>query len=728
MRNPGMPFVLAQHGRPACAICHEPSGPHAPLAPIRALVACLKQLSGVTLPVYAGAAPGKLPVIRMGILSRCRSMREMLARDQILLAGAAERPARLAVLSNLTLFPDDLGEQGFLVYGTREQGRPALVVAANTGQGLDYAVQTLKQRIYREGGAWRIFGLGTRFLPVLHRPAFETRSLATFISGPCYLYPGQWEKEFGGDYKRFIDWMAEHKLNHLLDWSFTPDAGIGYRSKRFPELVNKLHPNVRHEYMPGMLRYARQRHIKTWLFFKLPFLDYAGNKSGAHCPPVGEDRPIVSAVRTAADAMRRGQSLRMVCLSRPQTRKFWRQYIAELLKRYPGIDGLGCEVGEHLASYCACPACKGREQELGYEYFKIMAGTARKINPALKLWFYRAAGAARIAERRSEFGDVTMIGWGFTQFWGPRRSIPRGDWFLCHTGTEEHAEAYLHQAIDTLSRNKFDGIQIRGTKYMEWESKYRAFDEFTWNPDLSLDDFAILNAIRQERQYDGKLIDIYRHWMRLVAADRALTFQHQNRFRLPDEWLAAERYAMRRKIELAALPRLLAQYRGKSSQVQHIADELRRLLYSFRLLAGEFTVKRRATASDDPWPGILTLRPGGYGERSIRLPAGIYTATAVMKNTGAEPCKVGLQLNGRPATEFAPELLPTGGVSWHTLAAQFKAVKPGAQRLRLHLLNGDACAIHRIVIAPETRPGPLPARAPRAAGGSSAGARGINQK
>ncbi len=195
-------------------------------------------------------------------------------------------------------------------------------------------------------------------------------------------------------------------------------------------------------------------------------------------------------------------------------------------------------------------------------------------------------------------------------------------------------------------------------------------------------------------------------------------FQYLNKFRLPDGWLAASCYAARRNSGLAKLRRLLAQYRGAAPRVRHIAAELRRMLYSVQLLAGEFTVKRRATVSDDPWPGILTLCAGGYGERAVRLPAGSYTATAVMKNTGAEPCKVGLQLNGRPAAEFAPELLPTGGVSWHTLAAQFKAVKPGAQRLRLHLLNGDACAIHRIVIEPETRPGPLPARA---AGGSSAG-------
>ncbi len=701
MHAAGMPFALTRNGRAACTIVSDAAGRRTPYAAALQLAAGFRALSGIKLPVLISSAAIRTPAICLGVFRRSRLIRDLLAREQILLSGAAERDTRATVLSNLTLYPEDLGGQGFVVYGARCQGQPTLILTANTEQGLAYAVQTLLSRIYRAAGAWRIFGLGTRFLPALNRPAFAARSLATFISGPCYMFPGQWEKEFGRDYRRFLDWMSGHKFNHLLDWSFTPDAGIGYRSRLFPELVNRQHPNVRHEYMRGMLRYARQRHIKTWLFFKLPFLDYAGDKSGPHCPMIGEDRPIVSSVRTVADAGRRGQPLRMVCLSRPQTRQFWRQYIAELVTRYPDIDGLGCEVGEHLSSYCACPDCKGREQELGYEYFKLMADTARRIKPSLKLWFYRAAGAARIAERRAEFGDVTMIGWGFTEFWDARRSVPRGDWFLCHTGNNEHAEAYLRQAVNTLSRNRFDGIQIRGTKYMEWEAKYRAFEELTWNPDLSLEDLAVLNTIREERRYDRALVDIYLHWMRWVEADHAPAFQYLNQFRLPDEWLAAELYSARRKSELAKLQRLLAQYRGTSPRVRHIAVELRRMLYSIQLLAGEFPLRRRATVSDDPWTGILTLRADGFGECSVRLPAGSYTATAVMKNTGAEPCNVGLQLNGRPAAEFAPALLPPGGLTWQTLAARFTAVKPGAQRLRLQLLNGDACAIHRVVIEPE---------------------------
>ncbi len=512
----GMPFVLTSNGRAACAIVSDATGRRRPRAAAMQLAEGFRALSGINLPVLKSDAAIRTPAICLGILGRSRLIRDLLAGDQVLLSGAGERNTRATVLSNLTLYPEDLGGQGFVVYGARCQGQPTLILTANTEQGLAYAVQTLLSRIYLEDGAWRIFGLGTRFLPALNRPAFAVRSLATFISGPCYMFPGQWEKEFGRDYRRFLDWMSGHKFNHLLDWSFTPDAGIGYRSKRFPELVNHLHPNVRHEYMPGMLRYARQRHIKTWLFFKLPFLDYTGDKSGPHCPLIGEDRPIVSAVRTAAAAGRRGQSLRMVCLSRPQTRNFWRQYIAELVTRYPEIDGLGCEVGEHLSSYCACPACKGREQERGYEYFKLMADTARRIKPSLKLWFYRAAGAARIEERRSEFGDITMIGWGFTGNLGPR-GVP------CRAATGFSAipaTMSMPRRICASRRAPSAGTGLTAFKSagrnmaMEWEAKYRAFEELTWNPDLSLSDLAVLNTIRAERRYDRELADIYLQWMR----------------------------------------------------------------------------------------------------------------------------------------------------------------------------------------------------------------------
>ncbi len=693
-----MPFYLIKDEKPVCVLqdCQMPS------AAGEVLSRGLKNLTGIKIPLFSDESAGELPVLMLGLLEHSPVIREILAREQILLAGAQAEGKRLTPAGNLMLFPEDLGSQGFVIYGTTRENRAVLLLTANTEQGLYYAVQTLLNRLYKEGRDWRVFGIGTRFLPVLNRPAFEQRSLASFISGPCFMMPGQLMREFNGDYRGFIDWLGEHKFNHFLDWSFTLDAGIGYDSRQYPESVNLLHPNVKKEYMSGLLDYAHERHIEVWLFFKLPFRDYAEDKSNAYGPQCKHDAIISTQVRTHDFDQSKKHPLQMVCLSDPKTKKFWRDHIAELLTRYPAIDGLGCEIGEHLESYCRCPACEGRTQELGYEYYKIMVETARRLKPQIKLWFYRAAGAAMVAERRAEFGNPIMIGWGYTLFWHSGRSVPRGDWFLCHTGDTEHAEAYLLNAARILSRENFAGIQIRGTKYKEWESKYRAFEEFTWLPDLSLEDFAVLNVIREEREINRSLINLYTQWLLWLEAEEALKFEMPLRAPMPEAWLKDGQFAERSRKAAALVPALLKKIEKPTVMSRHIAKEFRRINYSYPLRAGEFSVKSQADTCDNPWLGILSFKPGGYAEHEVWLGEGDYKAVAVLKNLGRTPCRVLLKLNGEliwssavQPTQAAEALKGwvSENISWHL-------PETGLCRLRLELAEGEYCQIHRLTVAP----------------------------
>jgi len=719
-KNIGKKFELAKDRNALCCMINESAGNQALPVQFRELLDFVREVSGAEIPVVGNEHGIKTPAIIIGLLDQSPLMRDILRKDEILISGPEEKKNKMAVLSALTLFPSDMGEQGFLVYGGQYDGKSALIITANTEQGLIYAVETIKNRIYEDDGTWRIFGIGTRFLPVLNRPAFKYRSMATFLSGPCYIYPGQWEKEFKGGYKEFIDWMVGHKLNHLLDWSFTLDAGIGFKSERFPELVNELHPNVRNEYMGDMLAYAQKKHIKTWLFFKVPFRDYAMNKSCSESAELwidlksrAGDEVITPYVKTPCFDPEKmaGKMIRFICMSDARTKKFWEEYIREIVTRYPLLDGIGCEMGEHMGHYCQCPKCKGRELELGYEYFKIMADTARKIKPDMKFWIYRAAGAELIAERRAEFGDTTIIGWGFLQLWDLRRSAPREDWFLCHTGTEEHAESLLRKAINTLSRNAIEGIQIRGSKYKEWENKFRAYDEFTWNPDMTLEDFALINVLRNERKIDLKETEIYLNWMRYVDADNVLKFNYGRIKQLPAEWLAAENTAEILEKAKAVLDNLLKDYHGNSMIIEKIKAGLRQLelfkrqrehAYNYNLIAGsDFPVVDKADKTSVPWEGILILRKGGFAEKEVRLSSGKYMVEAVLKCFTSAACKVNVLVNGKMETILSVEPTDPNNKSvtgWVVPSAQIDIKKDGLYNFRIQLAEGGACAFHRLKI------------------------------
>ncbi len=696
MQDYGMPFYLVKDGKPGCVLqdCQISS------VAGEVLSNGLESLAGIKIPLLSRESANEMPILILGLLEHSPVIREILAQEQILLTDARAAEKRLVPAGNLMLFPEDLGSQGFVIYGTTRENQAVLLLTANTEQGLYYAVQTLLNRLYKKGRDWRVFGIGTRFLPVLNRPAFDQRSLASFISGPCFMMPGQLMREFNGDYRAFIDWLGKHKFNHFLDWSFTLDAGLGYDSQPYPKSVNLLHPNVKEEYMGAMLDYAHERHIEVWLFFKLPFRDYTGNKSNTYGPQPEHDVIISTQVQTRNFDQSKKHPLRMVCLSNPQTKKFWRDHLTELLTRYPTIDGMGCEIGEHLESYCKCPKCEGRTHELGYEYYKIMVETVRGLKPQIKLWFYRAAGASMVAEKRAELGNPIMIGWGYTQFWRAGRSVPRGDWLLCHTGDMEHAEAYLSNAIRVLHRENFAGIQIRATKYKAWESKYRAFEEFTWLPNLSLKDFALLNVLREEREINRSLIDLYTQWLLWLEAEEVLKFEIPLRIPAPLAWMKNEQFEERRHQAAALLQKLLKKIKKPTDMSHRITQEFQRINYSYLLRVGEFPVQQCAKITDKPWLRILTLQKGGYAENTVHLRKGNYTAVIVIKNPGMTPCRILFKLNGKqvwnyvlnPAKEMEPHR------RWLRETFNWCIPKQGFYHLRFELAEGESCSLHRFTL------------------------------
>ncbi|HBE04722.1 MAG: hypothetical protein A2096_13045 [Spirochaetes bacterium GWF1_41_5] len=674
-------------------------------------------VNGITnakIPLHCNKNKINSPAILCGLLNKSSLIRTILNEEKILYTGSNIDNILASTRGLHMLFPKDLGDEGFIVYLAHSH-YPLLIVTANTAAGLYYGLQTIKNRIYKKGKKYSIGDLGTRLLPVLHTPKFKYRSMATFFSGPCFLLPGQWEKEFKGSHRAFIDWMAGHRFNHLLDWSFTPDAGTGFQSRQFPGLINKIHPNVKNEYFKDMLNYAHKRNIKVWLFFKIPFRDYTLTMSNTMSPKEfilernGDDSGIMNHVKLPGFDLKkfRGKYIRFACLSQKNTKIFWQSYIKELLTLYPEIDGLGCEIGEHLHSYCQCPECRGKEYHRGYEFFKMMADTACSIKPGIRLWFYRAQGAVEILQHKNNFPGITMIDWNeLTESWEMGRSRPRGDWFLYHTGTNEKAEPGIRKACGIINRYGLQGLQIRAVKYREWDHKYNAFSEFTWNPDLSLKDFAHLNTIREERRLDTHTEQVYFNWLKYIEAKATLEYKNEILDAAPEYWLKKEESRKKMQEAKQNLDRLLAVKRKCSERVQFIRISLFREENTQNILAGNFLKIQHADASAIPWEGVLVFGPGGYAETGFAAEPAKYQIRLVVKNIKPMAAEITARINGIPLSRFTLLQAETpvesqSGWSIHCFNHHIK--KNGIYKIRIELTAGDSCLFHRFRMIPEIK-------------------------
>ncbi len=709
-------FEIARAGVPLVSVEYSADIVATARVEINLFAEKLSEKAGICLPAAPVAVNNSGNRIIAGLLSESLIFDILTNADILGDSGKDELLSRPE--SSGILFATDVSSQGFVVCQVEEKsGAALLVVAANTAQGLFYGLETVVDRVCHDGNVVSVIGVGSNLFPVLNNPVFEKRSMAAFMSGPCYMSPGQWEKDFNGDYRAFVDWLANHKFNNFLDWSFTLDAGVGFKSERFADLVNYSHPNIKYDYLGEMIDYAASRYIDIWLFFKLPFRDYLMDKSTPHCPsmpvsvnaPAGHDYGIVNHVKTAAfDAERlEGQKLPFVCLSLQKTKDFWRDYIHELVTLYPKLGGIGCELGEQLISFCKCPACEGRQMELGFEYYQIMVETARKINPEIKLWFYRAHAAYNVMLRKNEFTDITMIDWGEPiDAWEAKRSVPRGDWFLYHTGAKEFAEGALKGATEILRQHNFEGIQIRGTRFKEWEHKFNAFKEFTWNPDLSLEDFARLNNIAEYGTEDAEAQKIYSLWMRLIRLKLTVNYYSKLSGRTPVEerryqCLQDEYSCMQQECD-----KLLATSQIKDGIVGKIKHHLVASKINHDCLAGDFSEIYNCTELAEPWEKILMLNTGSWAKNTLFLLPGLYSVALVCRNYSSEPATLRISCNGSKMEDF---VIPPGDhdapsieTDWAVPNTELNVTKELQYKFTIELIDGVNCAFHRLRIKPIT--------------------------
>ena len=521
----GMMFELVKDGRPNSAIVIGRGKDDESFA--RLLAQNVSDISGVEIPIIGENESLRVKnFIHLGTLSEHSSGLEIL-REKRCMVSWKDREEEQNKRLNI---PADLGDQGFVFHAIRQDEENHLVLGGYTAQGTLYAAVTAAERLCLDRDSLVVKYIDTVLQPRFNIPLFKHRSVATNLGGPDGLRPGQWEKEWrkpdgSYDWRGFVDFLVSHKLNNLNCWIFNLAFGIAYNSARFPEMVNRHHPNVKQEFMYDLMEYAAQRHIDTW--FMLGFPDnwagvikerphFAGKNIDLDQFPKGEAWDSYAQGDSQVRAVRR--SVGWVCGAEPEVKQFWREYLEELVERYPQVRGIGGQFGEHSSLRCTCPVCSERFFDIQREFFEELVKTVQAKNPAITPWMYDSWGAPEIVRAADQFPHFLNIDWGDDTDclkFHSRCQVPRSTWYLQHASGSRWREYLLRLGTRTLATFGLSGYQIRGVSYREQDEMYHAAQEFAWNPALSEDGFALLHIIRRYHHEDSRLTKLYASWIKI---------------------------------------------------------------------------------------------------------------------------------------------------------------------------------------------------------------------
>lgn len=469
------------------------------------LASTIKQISGVDIPIADKDCKVQTPgQVLIGTPDDIPLLKKLLTEDTSYQKQIKTRHGKVPL-------PASLGRQGFIIHKTKKQHQGYLVLTGHTDLAVLYAVNTLDDRLHVEADRVVVDGLGTDSTPVVNIPAFKYRSLFTSV-GPGGLATDEYAKEFGngsGDtYREFVDWLASHKINNvlLMDTSRFKE-GLCYDSKAFPELVNRKHPNVKCEYIRDIITYGCKRGVTVFLMHNLPdnwdlvikkYRELYGINLGGKASTV---RGYNIADRTA-------------CLNKPEVKKLWDAYWNEVLDRYPDVEAVGAQFGESRRRWCQCSFCTSeRFFETIVEYYDSMVSIARSKNRAIKSWIFTVPGARDIIAKRASWPNLIVIDWGVE--WLPfalGRKKPRGDWYLYHRYGDNPEFGTKHMCL-AMQAHGIEGMQIRAIEFKAKDRVFQHFEEFTWNPGLSIEDYAQIYVTKILRRKHESLAKAYGHYI-----------------------------------------------------------------------------------------------------------------------------------------------------------------------------------------------------------------------
>jgi hypothetical protein len=445
-------------------------------------------------------------------------LRRLPKDDCVILLGSATSSRSITKLFKeiaLELDADKLTEQGYIVRRLRHDGREYVVLAGGGRDGVIHAVADLMNLHLNvsEKGVW-IGPLDTREVPKMKYRWFWTwdnrmdwggaGKIAKDMAGPtgATVYNKKPEA-YLTDYKRCIDFMADHKLNGLIIWGFLRDSHGGVEASQ------------------ELCRYAARRGVRI-----LPGVGTSGYGGyyfqGQHLYSLKNwlrKHPELRAIK------KDGTPYMALCPSNPINKK-WLDDGAEWLFKTFQIGGVNLEMGDFLVCYCDdCRKARAEIESSEPDYYKDMAIShmvtlkkMRSVSPGA--WLSYATYTPYTTEMETDppkflimIPQDSICQWTLTDMapnWPsdvkPMAKHNIGYLHWCNYSSNTENDFYLQRVRDICRNAKAAGMEGLDT-YGELPSDklnaeifYLAWEAFLWKPEMTVEEFV---ETRLGRIYGG---------------------------------------------------------------------------------------------------------------------------------------------------------------------------------------------------------------------------------
>ncbi len=433
----------------------------------------------------------------------------------VLIGSQASNPLikRLCSEIGMQVASENLTAQGYCARTVRRENRDWLILAGGGRTGAIYAVSDMIH--------WQLDHVGrdvwTSECETRQVPRIKYRWFWNWDHRMDWGGPGKVGQVMGGggtftkkpeafliDFKNCIDYMADHKFNGLILWGFLRDTHGGIAATQ------------------ELCRYAAERGVCI-----LPGVGTSGYAGyyfeGEH--PLNADTWLGQHPELRSlDAQ--GKPRNAPCPSNKANQQ-WLDEGAEWLFENFEIGGVNLEMGDFFVCYCdACKRARVAIPSDEPDYYKDMAishrvtlRTMRDLAPDAWLSYatytgYTAGMTSNPPLFLSMIPDDAICQWTLTSMAGrwpagvkPMAKHNVGYLHWCNASTHTQDDFYL-QRIHDICRNAsvagFEGLDTYGELSPERpnvEIAYLAWEAFTWNPDMTVEQFV---DQRLGRLYGGR--------------------------------------------------------------------------------------------------------------------------------------------------------------------------------------------------------------------------------
>ena len=450
-------------------------------------------------------------------------------------SGKSNGPlAEAAARAGLDISPASLTDQGYAARWIHESDKDVLLLAGGGRDGAIHAVaDLLNWHLERAGGDAWIGPLDSREVPRL-----RYRWLWTWDNRMDWGGPGKAVTVMGGgvyrkqpeaflvDYKRCVDFMADHKFNGLIIWGLLRDVHGGVQAAQ------------------ELCRYAARRGVRI-----LPGVGtsgYAGyyyeGKNIFNADQWLRQHPELRAIEKGGqphiekDGEAHAPQFHAAPCPSKKANQDWLDRGAEWMFKTFQVGGVNLEMGDFFVCYCdECKRARAAIASREPDYYKDMAishmvtlKTMRRLSPEAWLSYatYTGYTAAMMKERPKFLAMIpenALCQWtltGMAPRWDARirpmakHSIGYLHW--CNSSTNTADDFYLDEVRAICGNAAGAGLEGLDT-YGELSDRqpnaelfYLAWEAFLWRPEMTRQQFV---DTRLSRLYGGpapakKLLEI----------------------------------------------------------------------------------------------------------------------------------------------------------------------------------------------------------------------------